>query len=93
MTELIPIKPATIGGEEINAVNARELHRFLENKDDFSHWMKDRIDQFGFVENQDFSTFRENSQKGRPRKEYLVSIDMAKELAELEKAHGNAGKN
>lgn len=85
MTELIPIKSATIGGEEINAVNARELHRFLENKDDFSHWMKDRIEQFGFVENQDFSTFRENSQKGRPRKEYLVSIDMAKELCMVER--------
>lgn len=85
MTELIPIKPATIGGEEINAVNARELHDFVENKDRFATWIKDRIEQFGFVENQDFVTFSENSEKGRPRKEYLVSIDMAKELCMVER--------
>lgn len=85
MNELIPIKVARIDDAEINAVNARDLHRFLENKDDFSHWMRDRIEQFGFIENKDFSTFRENSQKGRPRKEYYVSIDMAKELAMVER--------
>ena len=85
MKELIPITTVDFSGTPINAVNARDLHRFLENKDAFAHWMKDRIEQFGFVENQDFSTFWENSQKGRPRKEYLVSIDMAKELAMVER--------
>ena len=32
------------------AVNARDLHSFLESKQDFSTWIKGRIDQFGFVE-------------------------------------------
>ncbi len=85
MNELIPINAATIGGEEVNAVNARNLHAFLENKDAFAHWIKDCISQFGFVENQDFSTFWENSQKGRPRKEYVVTISMAKELCMVER--------
>lgn len=85
MKELIPITTADIGGTAINAVNARELHDFLENKDRYTTWIKDRIEQFGFVENQDFVTFSENSEKGRPRKEYFVSIDMAKELAMVER--------
>lgn len=85
MTELIPITAATIGGEEVNAVNARELHVSLGNKDAFAHWIKDRIEQFGFLEGQDFVTFWENSQKGRPRKEYVVSIGMAKELCMVER--------
>lgn len=85
MNELIPIKVARIDGTEINAVNARDLHCFLENKDKYTTWIKDRIEQFGFVENKDFVTFSENSEKGRPRKEYIVSIDMAKELAMVER--------
>ena len=85
MTELIPITAATIGGEEVNAVNARELHASLGNKDAFAHWIKDRVEQFGFLEGQDFVTFWENSQKGRPRKEYVVSIGMAKELCMVER--------
>lgn len=85
MNELIPITVATIGGEEVNAVSARVLHASLGNKDAFAHWIKDRIEQFGFLEGQDFVTFWENSQKGRPRKEYVVSIRMAKELCMVER--------
>ena len=85
MNELIQINAATIGGEEVNAVNARNLHVFLENKDKFATWIKDRIEQFGFIENQDFMTFSENSEKGRPRKEYVVTISMAKELCMVER--------
>ena len=86
--ELIPIHPATIGGEEVNAVSARELHTFLGNKDRFAMWIKDRIEQFDFIEGQDFSIFSENSEKmgkGRPRKEYALSIGMAKELCMVER--------
>lgn len=85
MNELIPITVATIGGEEVNAVSARVLHASLGNKDAFAHWIKDRIEQFGFLEGQDFVTFWENSQKGRPRKEYVVSIRMTKELCMVER--------
>ena len=85
MNELIPINAATIGGEEVNAVSARVLHASLGNKDAFAHWIKDRIEQFGFLEGQDFVTFWENSQKGRPRKEYVASIGMAKELCMVER--------
>lgn len=69
------------------AVNARELHAFLENKREFATWIKQRIEQYGFVENQDYSSFdnivkRENG--ATVRKEYALSIDMAKELSMVE---------
>ena len=69
------------------AVSARELHAFLESKQDFSNWIKNRIEKYGFVENQDFEVFNkfiENPSGGRPKTEYILSMDMAKELAMVE---------
>lgn len=69
------------------AVNARELHQFLENKRQFADWIKQRIEQYGFVENQDFEVihnFVKNPDGGRPTTEYALSIDMAKELSMVE---------
>lgn len=77
----------TINHEEQQTVNARELHAFLEVGKDFSNWIKDRIEQYGFTENQDFAVFAEigeNPQGGRPRVEYALSLDMAKELSMVE---------
>ena len=70
------------------AVSARELHAFLEVKSDFNNWIKNRINEYGFIENQDFEVFvknYENSNGGRPLKEYIISLDMAKELSMVEK--------
>lgn len=72
----------------IQAVSGRYLHSFLESKQDFSTWIKNRIKQYGFVENQDFEVFHkimENSKGGRPLDEYALSIDMAKELSMVER--------
>lgn len=69
------------------AVNARELHQKLGNKRKFADWMKQRIEQYGFVENQDFEVFHnfvKNSNGGRPSDEYALSLDMAKELCMIE---------
>lgn len=88
MNALIPIEARQIDGEAIQTVNARDLHGFLEVGKDFSNWIKDRIVQYGFVENQDFGIFAEtgeNSGRGRPAKEYALSLSMAKELAMVER--------
>ncbi|EFO33782.1 toxin-antitoxin system, toxin component, Bro family [Roseibium sp. TrichSKD4] len=79
------VSEGNIGHDLIQTVDARELHGFLECGEEFAHWIKQRISQYGFVENRDFVTFRENSQKGRPRQEYALSLDMAKELAMVER--------
>lgn len=70
------------------AVNARELHAFLQNKRQFSDWIKQRISEYDFVENQDFVSFSQNCEKpkgGRPTTEYAITLDMAKELSMVER--------
>ncbi|MDO4729299.1 MAG: antA/AntB antirepressor family protein [Bacteroidota bacterium] len=84
MAELIKITEQN--GQK--AVNARELHIFLESKQQFSDWIKNRIKEYGFIEGQDFEVFQnfmKNSEGGRPAKEYALSLDMAKELSMVEK--------
>lgn len=75
------------------AVNARELHEKLGNKKQFANWIQLRIEQYGFVENQDFQVFNQkvkNSNGGRSRKEYALSLGMAKELCMVE--NNDAGR-
>ena len=54
MTQLIPLHSQTIDGNAVETVNARELHAFLEVQTRFNDWIKNRIEQYDFVENQDF---------------------------------------
>lgn len=65
-------------------VSARELHAFLESKQQFADWIKNRIEKYGLVENQDYTTFSEIYEKGRPRINYALMLDTAKELAMVE---------
>ena len=70
------------------AVSGRYLHSFLGSKKQFANWIKERIEQYGFVENQDYEVFNEkvkNPQGGRPSLEYALSLDMAKELSMVER--------
>ena len=67
MNELIKLNETNIGDESVQTVNARELHAFLQSKQDFSTWIKNRVEQYDFVENQDFVVFHkkmENPQGG-----------------------------
>lgn len=65
-------------------VDARELHEKLESKRDFSNWITDRIEKYDFVENIDFTTILLKSTGGRPRIEYALTLDTAKEIAMVE---------
>ena len=85
MSELFVLVNRPVAGQAQQTVNARELHTFLENRDHFSTWIKDRISQYGFVENQDFVSFSEIPENGGRRIEYALSLDMAKELSMVER--------
>lgn len=88
MTELIPINKADFNGAEINSVNARELHAVLESKQDFSTWIKKRLDEVDAVENVDFIKLHkkmELSKTGQVGVEYILSTDISKEIAMLER--------
>lgn len=83
--ELIPLSTSAIGGQQIQTVNARELHAFLEVKSKYADWIKNRITDFGFSENQDFCTVSKILENGGKSKEYHISLDMAKELSMVER--------
>ena len=89
MNELIALNQSAINGELQQTVNARELHGFLGTKTKFADWIKNRIEQYDFVENQDFVLASENSEAslhgGHNRLDYFLSLDMAKELAMVER--------
>ncbi|ECL3537005.1 TPA: antA/AntB antirepressor family protein [Campylobacter jejuni] len=70
-------------GTEINSANAREIFCFLEIETQFSIWLERRILSYNFIENQDYIIELVYT-KGRPRKEYYVTLDMAKELCMVE---------
>lgn len=70
------------------AVSARDLHAFLESKQDFSTWIKNRIEKYDLVENVDYVTAPQiygTANGGHStRLEYALTIDAAKELSMVE---------
>lgn len=72
------------GNAEDRLVDARELHGFLGVGKDFSTWIKDRIRKYGFVENEDYSSFTKIGERaigGTTSIEYALTLDVAKEIA------------
>ena len=99
MKALIAIHQQSVNNQPIPTVSARELHRFLEVGRDFSSWIKGRIEEFGYEPGRDFlvitgspdlaksfSPDSGKSQIGRPPLEYHLTLDMAKELAMIERS-------
>ncbi len=90
---IVPVIPGHIGGRETNIVSAKALHKALGVGRDFTNWIKGRIDQYGFIAGTDFirvenlSTPKRASAKTRQQIEhdYLLSLDMAKEVAMVER--------
>ena len=63
--------------------NAETLFKFLNSVTKFADWITRRITQYGFIENQDYIVKTTYTGR-RPRKEYFVTLDMAKELCMVE---------
>jgi len=77
MEELIKLNP----NNSDNPVSARELHSFLESRQDFSNWIKNRIKKYGFVENEDYTllnNFVEQVSGTKRRIEYALTLNTAK---------------
>uniref|UniRef100_UPI0035D0FFC2 antA/AntB antirepressor family protein n=1 Tax=Bartonella sp. CL43QHWL TaxID=3243532 RepID=UPI0035D0FFC2 len=86
MNTLIKITEQTIDQETVQTVNARDLHTFLESKQDFSTWIKKRIIAYSFLERQDFIRFHKKMEANNAiAVEYHLTLDMAKELSMVER--------
>ena len=87
MKELIKIQTNEVGE---NCVSARELHEGLKVGRDFTTWVKGRISKYGFEENIDFTIVnltppnRGASWGGNNKLDYIITVDMAKELCMVE---------
>jgi phage anti-repressor protein len=86
MDKLITVSSRTFGGKPTPAVNARDLYSFLSKSlsTRFNDWITRRIEEYGFEKGRDYLT-QQTKTNGRPRAEYFVTLDMAKELAMVER--------
>lgn len=74
-----------IGGEDVNAVNARDLHAALGVGRDFSNWIKDQITRARLVEHRDFEKLAQIGEQCfqgvTSRIDYALSLDAAKHVS------------
>lgn len=80
MDELIPLTER----EGAQAVMGRDLHAFLEVRAHYKDWFP-RMVEYGFTAGQDFSSKMSGSTGGRPRQDHIISLDMAKEIAMIQR--------
>jgi phage anti-repressor protein len=91
--EIVPIIPGQIGRMNTNIVSAKALHGALGVGRDFTTWIKARIKQYEFNEGVDYTSVEDlsspvsGSTKARQQREhdYLITLNMAKELAMVER--------
>ncbi|WP_293932172.1 antA/AntB antirepressor family protein [Iodobacter sp.] len=88
----VQIWPAQLNGREQMVTDAQQVHTFLASKQKYQHWIKNRIRMYGFEEGKDHLSDRvitqvphQGSLRITPVMRYLVSLDMAKELAMVER--------
>lgn len=81
MNNLIKIE---INENQEPIVNGRELHKALGVKTAYKDWFP-RMVEYGFNEGQDFCSILSESTGGRPETNHAIKLDMAKEIAMLQR--------
>lgn len=87
---LLPVFSGDLGVNRVKLVDARALHLFLQVDTHFKDWIVRRVAEYGFTEGEDFVLVAQNrATKGRGgdrrSKDYHITLDMAKELAMVER--------
>jgi len=83
MEALIPINKSE-GGKDV--VSARLLHEYLEVGAKFTDWWSRKLTEYPcFEEKIDFCSILSESTGGRQSTDYVITLDMAKELSMTEK--------
>lgn len=86
--QLVRVFSGHLAGQPVQLCDARELHVFLGIGKRFTTWIADRIREYGFEESRDYliaSQNREANRGGHNRRDYHLTLDMAKELAMVER--------
>ena len=82
---LVPIYEGNFIGTMEKLVDGRELHKVLCIDTNYTTWFN-RMCEFGFSENIDFIPILEKSTGGRPEINHAIKIDMAKEIAMIQRS-------
>lgn len=86
MKDKLKVIEAVINNETQPAVNARELWKALESKQEFSNWIKNRLADFDAGVDYTVDKIINGENKGRfAAIEYTLTLDTAKHLAMLER--------
>lgn len=80
--ELVPVY-TTSTGEKV--VYGTELHAVLEVKTAYKDWSVRRFNECDAVENVDFESAQICAPSGQTKKEHIIKLDIAKEMAMLER--------
>ena len=84
--QALTITSQPVGETAKPTINARDLHAWLESKQDFSTWIKNRVQQYRFEENVDFVRLHKKMEANNASMiEYHITFDMAKELSMVER--------
>jgi anti-repressor protein len=73
-----------INDQQQPIVSGRELHDFLDVGTEYAKWFE-RMSEYGFTAGVDFSPVLTESTGGRPATDHAMTLDMAKELAMLQR--------
>jgi phage anti-repressor protein len=89
MQDILKIENRALDGAQIQTINARDLHAFLEIGKDFSNWIKAQIERARLVQDRDFVKETSIAQKGdsgnqrlsgKEKVEYHLTLDAAKHI-------------
>lgn len=83
MNEPVRIETRELAGTAVATCNARDLWQFVESRQEFSNWIKGRIEKYGFVEGEDFTVDKFINRRATVI-DYHLTIETAKELAMVE---------
>jgi len=78
----------SLGAQTITTINARDLHEFLGVETHFADWITRRIEDYGFIDGTDYTLLKNELSTygtGTRSTEYHITLDMAKELAMVER--------
>lgn len=80
--ELVPVYE-TSTGEKV--VYGSELHEVLGAPSVYREWVKRRLSDIDAIENEDFQGVEISTPSGQTKKDHIIKLDIAKEMAMLER--------
>ena len=80
--ELVPVYETSTGDK---VVYGSELHAVLEVKTPYKDWSTRRLNDIDAIENEDFQAAQICAPSGQTKKDHIIKLDSAKEMAMLER--------